>query len=67
MATKNSILIPFSFRGRVRKRCSIFAWIVLSMVAYVVSIHQGFIKATKISILTWLFEHAWLLGNNRKM
>ena len=45
----------FSFGGRVRKRCSMFAWIVISMAAYVVSIHQGFIKATTLLILTWLF------------
>ena len=46
---------PFSFGGRVCKRCSMFAWIVISMVAYVVSIHQDFIKATILLILTWLF------------
>ena len=32
-----------------------FAWIVLSTVAYVVSIHQGFIKANALLILTGLF------------
>ena len=58
---------PFSFGGRVRKRCSMFAWIVISMVAYVVSIHKYFIKVTTLLILTWFLEHAWLLGNNRKM
>ena len=39
---------PFSFGGRVHKRCSMFAWIVISMVAYVVSIHQVFIKANTL-------------------
>ena len=54
---------PFIFSGgMVRERCSMFAWIVISVVgivisvvAYVVSIHQGFIKATTLLILTWLF------------
>ena len=46
---------PFIFGGMVRERCGMFAWIVISVVAYVVSIHQGFIKATTPLILTWLF------------
>ena len=46
---------PFLCGGRVRKKCSMFAWIVISEVAYVVSIHQDFIKATALFILTWLF------------
>ena len=44
-----------------------FGWIVISMVAYVVGIHQGAIKATTLLILTCLSAHAWLLGNNRKV
>ena len=46
---------PFSCGGRVRKKCSMFAWIVISVVADVVSIHQVFIKVTTLLILTWLF------------
>ena len=35
MATKISILTPFHLGGRVDKRCSMFAVIVISMVVYI--------------------------------
>ena len=37
---------PISFGGRVSKRCSIFAWRVISMIAYAFKIRQGFIKVS---------------------
>ena len=43
---------PFLFGGRVSKRRSMCAWIIISMVAYVFWIHQSFIKATTLLILT---------------
>ena len=39
---------PISFEGRVVKRCSTFAQITVSVVAYIVCIHQGLIKATTL-------------------
>ena len=43
---------PFSFEGRVSKICIMFAWTVISVIAYVVLIHQIFIKAITLSRLT---------------
>ena len=68
MATKMSLLTSFRLWSRVSKRCVMFAWTVISAVAYAVRIHQSVIKANTLLVLTCFFlEHAWLLGNNRKM
>ena len=63
---ENLQFVPFSFGGRVRKRCSMFVRIIILMVAYVVSIHQGFIKTTTLSILTWLFGTRFVARQKQK-
>ena len=40
----------FSFGGSVGKRCSMFNWTVISAVADVVCLYQGFIKAINCTI-----------------
>ena len=52
---ENLLFDPFSFGGRIRKRCSMFAWTVISVVADIVRLHQGYIKATALLIFTCFF------------
>ena len=68
LGAENLHFDPFSFVGRVSKRCSMFVWIIISMVAYTFWIRQDFVKATSLLIF-WhgCFAHLLLLGNTRNL